>query len=272
MILHQTKSYAATQAINNSNSIQTDDITIDDIRKVFGIVLYMGILKLPKRRMYWQNQTRVDIIAKAMSVNRFAKIMQLLHYNDNNLIPSTDSADYNKCFKIQPLVDYIRAKFLATVVPETYLAVDEQMVPFKGASGLKRYLPKNSKKWGYKLWALADVFGYVYTFEVDGEKGKAGPPEGSNPPEKCGQSGYVVLRLVEKLEEDKHKLFFDNFFSSPELVQYLSSKVIWALPVSILNVNRSRNCPLPSKKYLRKSGRGSSEESMNDERSVVVTS
>ena len=76
------------------------------------------------RRMYWQNQTRVDIIANAMSVNRFAKIMQLLHYNDNNLIPSTDSADYNKCFKIQPLVDYIRAKFLAAVVPETYLAVD----------------------------------------------------------------------------------------------------------------------------------------------------
>jgi hypothetical protein len=135
----------------------------------------------------------VDIIANAMSVNRFAKIMQLLHYNDNNLIPSTDSADYNKCFKIQPLVNYIRAKVLAIVVPETYLAVDEQMVPFKGASGLKRYLPKKPKKWGYKLWALAGVSGYVYTFEVDGEKGKTGPPEGSNPPEKCGQSGYVVL-------------------------------------------------------------------------------
>jgi hypothetical protein len=75
----------------------------------------------------------------------------------------------------------------------------------------------------------------VYTFEVDGEKGKTGPPEGSNPPEKCCQSGYVVLRLVEKLEEDNHKLFFDNFFSSPELVQYLSSKGIWAL--GTLNVN-----------------------------------
>ena len=268
MILHQTKLYATTQAINNSNSIRTDDITIDDIRKVFGIVLYMGILKLPNRWMYWQNQTRVDIIANAMSVNRFAKIMQLLHYNDNNLIPSTDSADYNKCFKIQPLVDYIRAKFLAVVVRETYLAVDEQMVPFKGASGLKRYLPKKPKKWGYKLWALAGVSGYVYTFEVDGEKGKTGPPEGSNPPEKCGQSGYVVLRLVEKLEEDNHKLFFDNFFSSPELVQYLSSKGIWAL--GTLNVNRSRNCLLPSEKDL--SGRGSSEESMNDKKSVVVTS
>jgi hypothetical protein len=82
MILHQTKLYATTQAINNSKSIRTDDITIDDIRKVFGIVLYMGILKLPNRRMYWQNQTRVDIIANAMSVNRFARIMQLLHYND----------------------------------------------------------------------------------------------------------------------------------------------------------------------------------------------
>jgi hypothetical protein len=95
----------------------------------------------------------------------------------------------------------------------------------------------------------------VYTFEVDGEKGKAGPPEGSNPPEKCGQSGYVVLRLVEKLEEDKYKLFFDNFFSSRELVQYLWSKVIWALPVGTFNVSRSRNCPLPSENDFRKSCR-----------------
>ena len=55
--------------------------------------------------MYWQHNTRVDIIANTMGVNRFAEIMQLLHYNDNNLIPAGNSEDYNKCYKIQPLVD-----------------------------------------------------------------------------------------------------------------------------------------------------------------------
>lgn len=86
MILEQTQLYATSQSINNSNN-KIDEITVEDIRKAFGIVLYMGILKLPNRRMYWQNNTRVEIIANTMGVNRFGKIMQLLHYNDNNLIP-----------------------------------------------------------------------------------------------------------------------------------------------------------------------------------------
>ena len=270
MILEQTQLYATSLSINNSNGKEVDKITVEDIKKAFGIVLYMGILKLPNRRMYWQNNTRVDIIANTMGVNRFAKIMQLLHYNDNNLIPAGNSEDYNKCYKIQPLVDYIREKFFEAVIPETYVAVDEQLVPFKGASSLKRYLPKKPKKWGYKLWAIAGVSGYVYTFEVDGEKGKTGPPDGWDAPEKCGESGFVVLRLIQKLEEDKHKVFFDNFFSSPELMEYLARKGFWAL--ATLNANRSRKCPLPSESELKKSGRGSSAQHVNKERSVVVTS
>ena len=75
-------------------------------------------------------------------------------------------------------MDYIREKFFEVVIPETHVAVDEQVVPFKGASSLKRYLPKKPKKWGYKLWALAGVSGYVFTFEVDGENRKSGPPDG----------------------------------------------------------------------------------------------
>ena len=87
---------------------------------------------------------------------------------------------------------------------------------------------------------------------MDGEKGKTGPPDGWDAPEKCGESGFV-LRLIEKLEQEKHKLFFDNFFSTPELMEYLASKGFWAL--ATLNVNRSRKCPLLKEKDLKKRGR-----------------
>ena len=103
---------------------------------------------------------------------------------------------------------------------------------------------------------------------MDGEKGKTGPPDGWDAPEKCGESGFAVLRLIEKLE-DKHKLFFDNF-SSPELMQYLANKGFWAL-VS-LNVVRSRKCPLPNEKELKKCGRRASTQNVNKDKSVVVTS
>lgn len=76
--------------------------------------------------------------------------------------------------------------------------------------------------------------------------------------------------MIEKLEQEKHKLFFDNFFSSPELMEYLASQGFWAL--ATLNPNRSRKCPLPKEKELKKFGRGASTQNVNKGGSVVVTS
>ena len=207
LIHEQTSLYKMSQSLVNSAAKKVDNVTMEDIKKLFGIILYMGIVKLPNRRMYWQSQTRIDLIADAMPVNRFAQILHVLHYNDNNLIPNANSQNYNKCYKVQPLLDHLREKFASVVVPETFLSVDEQVVPFKGASGLKRYLPKKTKKWGYKFWALAGMSGYVYHFEIDGEKGKSGPPAGFTAPKNVGESGFVVLRLCKDLQKNKHKFF-----------------------------------------------------------------
>ena len=262
LIHEQTSLYKMSQSLVNSAAKKVDNVTIEDIKKLFGIILYMGIVKLPNRRMYWQSQTRIDLIADAMPVNRFAQILHVLHYNDNNLIPNANSQDYNKCYKVQPLLDHLREKFASVVVPETFLSVDEQVVPFKGASGLKRYLPKKPKTWGYKFWALAGMSGYVYHFEIDGEKGCTAPKN-------VGESGFVVLRLCKDLQKNKHKLFFDNYFCCPELLDYLSSKGIWA--IGTLNKTRSRNCPLLSEKELKKEGRGAIAEILATNKSLVVT-
>ena len=128
------------------------NVTIEDIKKVLGIILYMGIVKLRNRGMYWQSQTRIDLVAYAMPVDRFSQVLQVLHYNDNNLIPNVRiTTNVSRCN--QPLIEFLRKKFKTVVIPETPLSVDEQVIPFKGASCLKRYLPKKPKKLGYKLWA-----------------------------------------------------------------------------------------------------------------------
>ena len=90
----------------------------------------MGIIKLPQRRMYWSYKTRVDLIASSMSINRFEEIVSVIHFNDNNKLPNRDSPLYNKCFKVQPLIDHFRAKFSLLAIPETYMSVDEQIIPF----------------------------------------------------------------------------------------------------------------------------------------------
>ena len=64
-----------------------------------------------------------------MSRNRFVDIMMVIHFNDNNIMQETNSPTYNKCHKIQPLIDHFRHVFKDTVTPETHMSVDEQVIP-----------------------------------------------------------------------------------------------------------------------------------------------
>ena len=270
MIHQQTSLYNTWRSLQSGKKKRRKVLspTIEELKVFHGIVIYMGIVQLPNRRMYWQAKTRVDQIANKMAFNRFSEIASLIHFNDNNIIPNRNSPDYNQCYKIQPLIDHFRKCFSEVVQKETFLSIDEQVVPFKGKSGLKRYLKNKPKKWGYKLWALAGISGYVYDFEVDGMKGSHGPPPFSNPPAAVGESGYVVLRLSKSLEPNRHKIFFDNFFNSPELLQYLGRKHIWA--IGTLNKKRSRKCPIKSETNMKKEGRGFSYEIVSSDGKIVV--
>ena len=201
LIFEQTNTYKTSKELNKSIKSKIKTVSIQDIKRILGIVLYMGIVKLPNCTMYWQDQTRIDLIADAMSVNRFGDIVILLHFNDNNLISSGNDNGYNKCYKIQPIINHLRGKFASIVESEKFLSVDEQIVQFKVKSSMKRYLPKKPKKWGYKLRAMAGVSGYIYNFEVEGEKRKTGLPQGCTAPDSVGASGAVVLRMSMNLKE-----------------------------------------------------------------------
>ena len=70
-----------------------------------------------------------------------------------------------------------------------------------------------------------------------------------------GESENVALRLTNELEPNKHNVFFDNLFASPELLIHLKTCDIFA--VGPLRQHRTRGCPLPRES---KSGRGTISE------------
>ena len=123
-MFEQTNTYKTTKELHKSIKSKIKTVSIQDIKRILGIVLYMGIVKLPNHRMYLQDQTRIDLIADAMSVNRFGEIVSVLHFNDNNLIPNGNNNGYNKGYKIQPIIDHFREKIASIVEPETFLSVD----------------------------------------------------------------------------------------------------------------------------------------------------
>ena len=70
-----------------------------------GVLLMMGIFKLPQYRMYWSSDLSVPLISTAPTVNRFDKIKQFFHCNDNTNMPQRESPDDDKLFKVRPVID-----------------------------------------------------------------------------------------------------------------------------------------------------------------------
>ncbi|KAL6485882.1 hypothetical protein MHYP_G00052740 [Metynnis hypsauchen] len=229
------------------------NLTIEELEQFFGTVLHMSLFGLPATRMYWSQSSRIPHVADMMPLARWEAIKKFLHFSDNSGQPTKDMADYDELYKIRPLLDHILAKLKKLPMHEN-LSVDEQMVPFKGKSRIKQYLPSKPRKWGYKILVLAGSDGVPHNFEV--YTGKAVHP--TELPD-VGASGNVVLRLAEIVPKNRNfKLFFDNWFSSVPLMIVLSQQGIHC--VGTVRSNHLPGSSMMSDADLKRSGRGSFQE------------
>jgi len=104
---------------------------------------------------------------------------------------------------------------LNTVPKEEHLSMDEQILPFKGRSCLRQYNPQKTHKWRYKLWLHCGATGFAYDFEVYTGKSDNNLFDGE---EYGGASGNVVVRMARSIPDHvNHKLFYDNYFTGPDL-------------------------------------------------------
>ncbi|XP_076156111.1 piggyBac transposable element-derived protein 3 [Alosa pseudoharengus] len=213
----------------------------------------MSLFGLPATRMFWSHSSRISQVADVMPLARWEAIKKCLHFNDNSGQPARDMPNYDELYKIRPLLDHILPKLKDLPMLET-LCVDEQMVPFKGKSRIKQYLPKKPKKWGYKVLVLCGSDGIPHNLEV--YVGKAvHPPDLPD----IGASGNVVLRLAEPIPKNKNvKVFFDNWFTSVRLMLVLAQQGIHC--VGTVRLNRLPGSSMVKDEDLKRSGRGSFQE------------
>ena len=239
---------------SNLYSVQKDpqrplQLNRHELEKWLGMCFHFSVSKIPETKLHWAPETGNDQIVSIMSRNRWQAIKANLHFVDNSNIDPND-----KIFKIRPLVDLLRAKFKEIPKIEN-LCVDEQIIPFKGASSLKQYMPKKPHKWGYKCFILADSKGMVYDFIP--YLGKITPVAKENIPD-LGPSSNIVLHLAESIPAFKnHKLYFDNWFTSLPLISHLASRGIWC--TGTVQARRLPCLKFKSDKELQARGRGSSD-------------
>ena len=76
-----------------------------------------------------------------MSRDHFETIKRFLHFNENPKDKKRDDKTRDGLFKIRPFFEKLRQNCLA-VDPEEHNSIDEQIIPYKGRSFLRRYMPK----------------------------------------------------------------------------------------------------------------------------------
>ena len=97
------------------------------------------------------------------------------------------------------------------------------MIKFKGRLGFKQYLKDKPTKWGIKVFVLSDATnGYVSRFQVYTSKNSA-LSTGDH-----GLCTKAVLSLMQGIEDRCHKLFVDNYYTSPILFLALYEKKVLA--------------------------------------------
>lgn len=255
-IVHQCNIYAVQK-----NPNKPFNLTKDELEQWMGISMKMSLTRISDTRQHWSSECLTESIGAIMSRQRWEDIKSNFHLVDNETVDKND-----KIAKVRMMVDHLRAEFKQIPMTE-HLSIDEQMVPFKGASSLKQYIPKKPVKWGYKLFVLADHKGMIYDFFP--YEGKIHPVSREGVPD-LGASANSVLILAESIPENKnHKLYIDNWFTSIPLVEHLATRGIWIC--GTIQARRIPGLSFKDDKKLANEGRGSFDEHETDSGGTTVT-
>ena len=213
-IVQQTNLYAK-EVMGDEKYAAWEKVTLDELKAYLGFSILMGINRLPALDDYWSSDhtLRYSPIADRISRDRFREISRYLHFADNSTLVPKGSPGYDRLGKVRPVIDHLSKQFADIYEPHKEVAVDEAMIKFTGRSAVKQYMPMKPVKRGIKVWVLADSHnGYFHTFQV--YTGKEGSAE-----KQLGQR--VVKDLTRILKGKNHHVFFDNFFTSEQLLQDL---------------------------------------------------
>eukprot|EP00117_Sycon_ciliatum_P024901 scpid99466/ scgid20786/ PiggyBac transposable element-derived protein 4 len=188
------------------------------------MLIAMSIVTQPSMADHWTTDwlLKTPGFPMIMPRNRFQLLLSCLHFTNNTTIARDESGrQIDPLAKIRKFMQLILDRFRCVYYPSKNLAIDEQMIGFKGRLTFKQYLPNKPTKWGIKAFVMAEsTTSYVSEWEV-----YTGKDTGENVPqgelEDTSKSSKIVRALVQHLGQG-HVIYMDNYYSSPSLFQWLS--------------------------------------------------
>jgi len=154
-----------------------------------------------------------------MARDRFLHVMRFLHFADNSQRPD-EGEEYDRLWKLRTVFDKLKEVYVKFYNPSEHLAVDKVIVKFKGRVIFRQYIPKKRKRFGIKIYKLCDESGYTYDMRVYLGRDSCSATNDMT------ATHATVRHLTSRVEGLGHKIFMDNFFSSPRLFDDLDRRKI----------------------------------------------
>ena len=102
---------------------------------------------------------------------------------------------------------------------------DESMVAYYGKHSCKQFIRGKPIRFGFKVWSLNTVSGYLVNFEV--YQGM-NPRRNSTYDENFGKAAAPLVQMIEDIREAKQPLpyhfYFDNLFTGVKLLAFLKER------------------------------------------------
>lgn len=195
-------------------------VTPAEMMTFIGVLLYMGVVELPRLHLYWSASSLFSglVPAKKMPRERFWALLGMLHVSDPD---SNTQGTETKLDKLSWLVQHINERSAEFFQPHQQLSVDERLVKSKGRFGNQQYIRDNVTKSGFKLRVLADSeTGYTIQFIV--YTGKREKPSAN------GYAYDVVTCLCKRYLDQGYCIYMDNFYTSTSLFRHLLTRMTLA--------------------------------------------
>lgn len=215
------KEYIVEATNNNGYAL-----SMDEFDTFLGIIILSIFNKRSSQRDYWSTNglLRCDPIASSMSRLKFLEIKSNLKLSNPE-----DEDPNDKAWRVRGPLEIFRKNIKRFGFFSTALSVDEMMVKFYGRTSLRQFMRNKPVRFGIKLWGICDSNGFLYDCDIYCGKGSQFPKSGNVTKLKnCCLGSRVVLQMLHKLFTDvihkkrqKYHLYFDNFFTSPDLLVHL---------------------------------------------------
>ncbi|KAF2905975.1 hypothetical protein ILUMI_00206 [Ignelater luminosus] len=208
-----------------------------EMEKFLGIILWMGLMKLPRLKAYWSTSILYATkIKHAMPRHRFEQLLQMWYFNGNK------GGDIHnaKLRKLTPLVQKLTERFQYVLKPGSDVCIDETLVPFRGCLESNQYRKdKRHITFGIKMYKLCTSRGYTYNLKIY-----------------CGKtreesaSTNVVFSLMDTLLDTGRTLYTDDYYTSVSLASQLLQRKTHL--VGTVRSNRKYNSKSVVNKELKK--------------------